>query len=172
MRECKCTLHVAFRDTVRSGDEFLRRFGGHFALEAHDFVRDVAIPIDRPPRWAAASATVRFSRGVWIVDASDTVLVDDKMKRKRTIKTFGAGRLAKAAAGAYRDEIAPHAKAGKHFERLTATFRDLWERLEASELVGTDPGPATVADYKAIARLCICCPRWATRCSPISTPTI
>jgi integrase len=94
------------------------------------------------------SATVRFSRRKWVVDVNERI----DGKRKRTIKSFGAGRLAKLAAEAYRDEIAPDAKAGKHFERITATFGDLWAKFEATELVGGGAGPATVADYKAMAR--------------------
>src|SRR4051812_20885227 len=97
-----------------------------------------------------ASAAVRFSRGVWIVDVSDVV----DGKRRRSIKTFGAGRLAKAAAEAYRDEVAPEAKAGRHFERLTATFADLWTKFDTTELIaGGNAGPATIADYRALARL-------------------
>jgi len=96
-----------------------------------------------------ASATVRYWRGGWVVDVSTTI----DGRRKRSIKAFGAGSKAKAAAETYRDEIAPQAKAGKFWERQSATFADLWERFEAHELIGPTPGPATIADYKAVARL-------------------
>jgi integrase len=96
-----------------------------------------------------ASATVRYWRGGWVVDVSNTV----DGKRRRTIKAFGAGSKAKAAAEVYREAIAPQAKAGKFWERQSATFRDLWGRFEAQELIGPTPGPATVADYRAVARL-------------------
>lgn len=46
----------------------------------------------------------------------------------------------KAAAEAYRDEIAPAAKAGKFWERQTATFRHLWQGFESHELIGPTPG--------------------------------
>ena len=47
-----------------------------------------------------SSATVRFSRGAWVVDISTRIAG----KRQRTIKTFGAGGRAKAAAQAYAAE--------------------------------------------------------------------
>jgi integrase len=96
-----------------------------------------------------ASVSIRYWRGAWVADISTTVAG----KRKRMIKTFGSGAKAKAAAEAYRDEIAPQAKAGKFWERQTATFRDLWHKFAAHELVGPVPGPATIADYKAVAQL-------------------
>src|SRR5216110_2949569 len=96
-----------------------------------------------------ASATVRYWRGGWVVDVSTR----QGGKRKRSIKAFGPGTRAKAAAEAYRDEIAPQAKAGRFWERQTATFADLWEKFAAHELIGPTPGPATVIDYKATARL-------------------
>ena len=95
------------------------------------------------------SATVRYSRGVWVVDVSQTI----GGKRKRSIKAFGAGAKAKRAAEAYRDEMAPAAKHAKYFERQTLTFRALWEKFAAAELAGTDRAPSTVADYRAIGRL-------------------
>jgi hypothetical protein len=64
-----------------------------------------------------------------------------------------AGSKAKAAAEAYRDEIALQAKAGRFWERQTATFSTLWEKFEAHELIGPMPGPATITDYKACARM-------------------
>jgi len=96
-----------------------------------------------------ASATVRYWRGGWIVDVGRYV----EGRRERAIKSFGPGPKAKAAAEAYRDEIAPAAKAGRFWERQVATFRDLWGKFEAHELIGPTPGPATIADYKAVARL-------------------
>jgi hypothetical protein len=74
-------------------------------------------------------------------------------KRKRTIKAFGPGSRAKAAAEAYCREVAPQAAAGKFWERQTATFGDLWGKFEAHELIGPTPGPATIVDYKTCARL-------------------
>ncbi len=96
-----------------------------------------------------ASATVRFSRGAWIVDVSTYVAG----KRKREIRAFGAGREGKARAEAYRDEISTPSKSERFWERRTATFADLWAKFEAHELIGPTPGPATIADYKATARL-------------------
>ena len=93
------------------------------------------------------SATVRYWRGAWVVDVS--TLVDGR--RKRSIKTFGAGAKAKTAAEGYRDEIAPQAKSSKFWERERATFRDLWTKFDA-QLVGPEPGPATIADYRAVAK--------------------
>lgn len=96
-----------------------------------------------------ASATVRRWRDAWIVDVS--TVVDGK--RKRQIKSFGAGAKAKAAAEAYCREVAPEAKAGRFWERQTATFADLWDKFAAHELIGPTPGPATIVDYRGCARL-------------------
>jgi integrase len=96
-----------------------------------------------------ASATVRYWRGGWVADVSTKIAG----QRKRSIRAFGPGAKAKAAAEAYRDEIAPQAKAGKFWERQTAKFADLWEKFAAHELIGPTPGPATVVDYKATARI-------------------
>jgi integrase len=96
-----------------------------------------------------ASATVRYWRGGWVVDVSTTI----GGKRKRSIKSFGAGTKAKAAAEAYRDEIAPQAKGGKFWQRQTLTFADLWEKFAAHELASPDLRVSTVADYKALGRL-------------------
>ena len=51
------------------------------------------------------SVDVRYSRGAWVVDISTKIAG----KRQRSIKTFGAGAKAKAAAQAYAEEIAPGA---------------------------------------------------------------
>jgi hypothetical protein len=67
-----------------------------------------------------ASATVRYWRGGWVADVSTA----ENGKWRRSIKAFGAGSKARAAAEAYRDEIAPQATAGKFWERQTATFCD------------------------------------------------
>ncbi len=96
-----------------------------------------------------ASATVRYSRGGWVVDVSTRT----SGKRQRSIKGFGPGAKAKAAAEAYRDEIAPQAKAGKFWERQTATFADLWDKFAGHELAGPDRRPSTIADYQAMGRL-------------------
>jgi integrase len=95
------------------------------------------------------SVNVRFSRGGWVVDLSTTI----DGKRRRSIKAFGAGAKAKAAAQAYAEEIAPQAKAGKYWERQSATFADLWAKFSAHELASPDLRPSTVADYKALGRL-------------------
>lgn len=96
-----------------------------------------------------ASATVRYWRGGWVVDVSTRT----DGKRQRSIKSFGPGAKAKAAAQAYCEGIAPQAKAGKFWERQSATFADLLEKFEARELSGPDRRPSTIADYKAMARL-------------------
>lgn len=94
-----------------------------------------------------ATVTVRYWRGAWVVDVWDKV----NGRRKRLIKAFGPGTQGKAAAEAYRDEIAPQTKTPKFWERYNATFRDLWNKFEA-QLAGPVPGPATIADYKAVAQ--------------------
>jgi integrase len=86
--------------------------------------------------------------GGWVVDVSKTI----DGKRQRSIKSFGPGSRAKAAAEAYRDEIAPQAKVGKFFERQTITFKELWKRFEAT-LASSGLWASTIADYKAIGRL-------------------
>jgi hypothetical protein len=96
-----------------------------------------------------ASASVRFSRGVWVVDISTTV----DGKRKRSIKAFGAGAKAKAAAMAYRDEIAPQAKAGKFWEKQAMTFRQLWKKFDALELSTNERAASTIVDYRSLGRL-------------------
>jgi len=96
-----------------------------------------------------ASTTVRYWRGAWVVDVSTRL----GGKRQRTIKTFGAGAAAKAAAQAYASEIAPQTKSGKFWERQTATFADLWQKFAAHELASPDLRPSTVADYQALGRL-------------------
>jgi integrase len=95
-----------------------------------------------------ASANVRYWRGGWVVDVSKTI----DGKRQRSIKSFGPGSKAKVAAEAYRDEIAPQAKAGKFFERQTITFKELWQRFETT-LASSGLRASTIADYKAIGRL-------------------
>ena len=95
-----------------------------------------------------ASVNVRFS-AVWVVDLSTKI----EGKRRRSIKVFGAGPKAKAAAQAHAEDIAPQAKAGKFWERQSATFADLWDKYAAHELQGPDLRPSTIADYKAIGRL-------------------
>jgi integrase len=95
-----------------------------------------------------SSATVRYWRGAWIVDVSTPV----DGKRKRMIESFGAGAKGKAAAEARRDELAPLSKTDRFWKQRHATFRDLWNRF-AAQLVGPVPGPATIVDYKAMARL-------------------
>jgi integrase len=95
------------------------------------------------------SINVRYSRKAWIVDVSGYV----NGKRQRTIKRFGAGSKAKAEAEAYAQEITPQAKAGKYWERRTATFADLWDKFATHELSSPDLRPSTVADYKALGRL-------------------
>ena len=96
-----------------------------------------------------ASATVRFWRGGWVVDVSTTI----NGKRKRSIRGFGEGSKAKAAAHAYRDEIAPQTKNGRFWERQTITFAGLWEKFAVDELASPDLRASTVADYKALGRL-------------------
>jgi integrase len=95
------------------------------------------------------SINVRFSRGVWVVDLSTKL----DGKRQRSIKAFGAGAKAKAAAQAYAEEIAPQAKAGKYWERQEATFCDMWAQYEKHVLASPDLRPSTAADYRAIGRL-------------------
>jgi len=95
------------------------------------------------------SVNIRFSRKAWVVDISEYV----DGKRQRTIKRFGAGAKAKAAAEAYAAEVAPQAKAGKFWERQEATFRDMWALYEAHVLASPDLRPSTIADYRAIGRL-------------------
>jgi integrase len=96
-----------------------------------------------------SSVNVRYWRGAWVVDLSTKIAG----KRQRSIKTFGAGAKAKAAAQAYAEEIAPQAKTGKYWERQAATFADLWEKFATHELSSPDLRPSTVADYKALGRL-------------------
>lgn len=74
-------------------------------------------------------------------------------KRKRSIKTFGTGSKAKAAAEAYRDEIAPETKSGKFWERQTMTFAELWKRFEATKLATPERRASAIADYKAMGKL-------------------
>jgi integrase len=95
------------------------------------------------------SVTVRYWRGGWVVDISTKAAG----RRRRSIKAFGAGAKAKAAAEAYCDQIRSEAKQPKFWERQSATFRDVWVKFAAHELIGPVPGPATVADYVGIARL-------------------
>ena len=95
------------------------------------------------------SVNIRFSRGVWVVDVSTRT----NGKRLRSIKAFGAGTKAKAAAQAYAESIAPQAKSGKFWDRQDATFADLWDKFAAHELASPDLRPSTVADYKALGRL-------------------
>ena len=95
------------------------------------------------------SVNVRFWRGAWVVDLSTKIAG----KRQRSIKTFGPGAKAKAAAQAYAEEIAPQAKAGKFWERQSATFRDMWAQYETHVLASPDLRPSTTADYRAIGRL-------------------
>lgn len=96
-----------------------------------------------------ASATVRNSRGVWIADISTTV----GGKRKRTIKTFGAGPKAKRAAESYCAEIAPQVAANKYLARQSMSFSDLWEKFKVQELSTPERRESTVTDYLALARL-------------------
>jgi len=95
------------------------------------------------------SVNVRYWCGAWVVDVSTKIAG----KRQRSIKTFGQGAKAKTAAQAYAEEIAPQAKAGKFWERRTATFADLWDKFAAHERASPDLRPSTVADYKALGRL-------------------
>jgi integrase len=92
------------------------------------------------------SVSVRYWRGAWVVDVSTKI----GGKRKRAITTFGPGAKAKSAAETYRNEIDPEVKSGKFWERQSVTFRDLWRRFD-SQLVGPEPGPATIADYRSVA---------------------
>ena len=96
-----------------------------------------------------SSVSVRYWRGAWVVDVSTRV----DGKRKRSITTFGSGAKAKAAAQAYAAEISQPKKLSRFWEQQTVTFRDLWERYASHELIGPSPGPATIADYKAVARM-------------------
>jgi integrase len=114
------------------------------------------------------SVNVRFWRGAWVVDVSTKIAG----KRQRSIKTFGAGTKAKAEAKAYAEEIAPQAKAGKYWERRTATFADLWDKFAAHELASPDLRPSTVADYKALGRLYLVPHLGARLLSEIDTETI
>ncbi len=93
-----------------------------------------------------SSATVRYWRGSWVIDVSTTV----DGQRKRLIESFGAGAKGKAAAHARRDELAPLSKTERFWKRRHATFADLWTKFDA-QLVGPVPGPATIADYRAVA---------------------
>jgi len=95
-----------------------------------------------------SSATVRYWRGAWVVDVSTTV----NGKRKRAIESFGPGAKGKVAAEARRDELAPISKTDRFWKQRHATFADLWKEFE-EQLVGPVPGPATIIDYKAMARL-------------------
>jgi integrase len=95
------------------------------------------------------SVSVRYWRGAWVVDVSARV----DGKRKRSITTFGAGAKARAAAQAYAREISQPKKLARFWEEQTLTFRNLWDRYVAHELIGLSPGPATVVDYKAMARI-------------------
>lgn len=95
-----------------------------------------------------SSASVRYWRGAWVVDISSRT----DGKRQRTIKTFGVGAKAKAAAHAYANDKAPQAKGGKCWERQSATFADLRDKFAAHELAGSDRRPSTVVNYKARAR--------------------
>jgi integrase len=115
-----------------------------------------------------SSTTVRFWRGAWVVDISERT----DGKRQRTIKTFGAGAKAKAAAQAYATDKAPQAKGGKYWERQSATFADLWDKFAAHELTGSDRRPSTVADYKALARLYLVPHLGACRLADIDTEVI
>ena len=92
------------------------------------------------------SVSVRYSRGSWVVDVS----TKEGGKRKRDITAFGAGAKAKAAAEAYRDDIALDVKSGKFWQRRAMNFRDLWTLFDA-QLVGPVPGPATIQDYRSVA---------------------
>jgi hypothetical protein len=56
----------------------------------------------------------------------------------------------KAAAEAYRDEIAREVKFGKFRQLQVTTFKELWTLFDA-QLVGPVPGPATIADYRSVA---------------------
>jgi integrase len=94
-----------------------------------------------------SSATVRYWRGAWVVDVSTKV----NGKRKRAIESFGAGPKGKAAAQARRDELAPLTKTDRFWAQRHATLADLWKEFEAQ--LGPVPGPATIVDYKAMARL-------------------
>lgn len=96
-----------------------------------------------------SSVSVRYWRGAWVVDISTRI----DGKRKRSLKAFGAGAKAKAAAQAYAREHAPPDKLSRYFQQQRATFRDLWERFAGHELIGPNPGPATITDYKAMARI-------------------
>lgn len=94
------------------------------------------------------SVSVRNWRGGWVVDVSTR---ERGERKKRWIKSFGPGAKGKAAAQAFREEMVAQTKRAGFQERQTATFRDLW-RSFVGQLVGPIPGPATVADYKAMGR--------------------
>ncbi len=97
-----------------------------------------------------ASVSVRYvkDRG-WIVDLSEKVTG----KRNRLIKTFGFGAKAKKAAEQHADKQRREVDTGKFWQRRNATFEDLWGKFEAHELIEGMIAPATIADYKASARL-------------------
>lgn len=95
-----------------------------------------------------ASLKVRYSRGVWVVDISEYIAG----KRVRSIKTFGKGRAAELEARAFETDQRQQADTGSFRSRQTMTFGVLWRKFEEHELIGTEPGPATVADYKSMAR--------------------
>lgn len=70
-----------------------------------------------------------------------------------TFKSDHLNLYHKAAAHAYRDEIAPQTKNAKFWDRQNTTFRKLWEKFEAHELIEPNLRASTIADYKAIGRL-------------------
>src|SRR4029077_15487667 len=79
-----------------------------------------------------------FLARAWVLDISTKV----DGKRQRTIKAFGKGPEGKAAAVAYAAETGTQAKSERYRERQTATFRDLWDKFAAHELIGPTPGPS------------------------------
>lgn len=111
-----------------------------------------------------ATVTVRYWRGAWVVDVWDKV----NGRRKRLIKAFGPGTPGKAAAEAYRDEIAPQTKTPKFWERYNATFRDLWNKFEA-QLAGPVPGPPPLPITR-LSPSTISCRSSAIACCARSTP--
>jgi len=92
----------------------------------------------------SGSVSVRRRRGAWIVDVSTY----SGGKRHRTLKTFGAGPQAKAAAEAYAAEQSRHLRAGTFHDRHALTFADLWADYLRFHL--PEVRESTAEDYRAL----------------------
>src|SRR4029077_2403409 len=105
-----------------------------------------------------------FLARAWVLDISTKV----DGKRQRTIKAFGKGPEWKAAAVAYAAEHGTQAKSERYRERQTATFRDLWDKFAAHELIGPTPGPSAGRYAGQGYRRCASttCATWPARSCP------